>query len=173
MPLKSLCLMLCVAGTAPASGTAEFEQGGVRIIVAIKGNLYLYEVMNFNAQPISRFEIGRHHTYNERVPEHWNLDCSSDRFIAWTEDGIHAIGPLESKKFEMRTTSAGAVLGTSPAIVRPGKGAPIVMKEVWAPQSEPRQTVLLVPAMVTVITVMHAFFLARREQKRLEAIHST
>jgi len=164
-----MLVYLIVAFAGLVSNQAEFETDHVRIRVTIKSNIYTYEVTNLSESPIVHFEVKRYAAYNFIVPEGWQEESSSDIFRASTSNSQTAILSNETAEFSLRVSSAGAVLGTTPAKVQFQSGKTSTVPGVWAPVAEPRSYGALVAGLITAIVLLHTAFLVYRNRRRPKA----
>jgi len=160
----SVMFVLPLAKVDPAA--ARFEREGVQIVASVAGARYTYEVTNRNTSPIVRFEIGQLHIFNPQTPEGWQAEEKANRFLAWTDDVSQGIQPGQSKSFLMSVSSAGAVLGTSPAEVVLADGRSVVIGQVWTSRLPPRSSTLLLSGVLAAIILLHTLWILRRRVTR-------
>ena len=147
-------------------GAFEAEKGGVRIRADVQSSIYTWEVTNVSAPPITRFEIGQHHSYYFVGPKGWQVDADHRTFRAWTGDRLRALYPGRTGTFSLRMSSGGAVLGPVRAELGFGSAEPLVFDGVWGTSAEPGRVVLLVALILLVLMLAHVLLLARRDRMR-------
>jgi len=146
---------------------AVVEKDGVRIEVSIQAHIYTWTVTNLDAPPIMSFQFEHSQTYNPHAPEGWALEDAEGRVRAWTDDPRRAIHRQESKSFDSRVTSSGAMLGTVPATVGFGPDQdPMVFEKVWGPVAKTPRIGALVAVVIAIIALAHAMLMARRARKK-------
>ena len=163
MPLYFLIGLVALAGVS--GNSADFQNDRVSLHVEVASSVYTYTVTNLSAEPVVRFEIAQHATYDLTAPRGWQTDGSSGRFRAWPVSAIDAIGPNQEGRFSMRVSSRGAVLGAVPATVRFGSGETIEFAGVWAPIREPRSYLVLVVSVFAAVVVLHSALVIRKNSR--------
>lgn len=144
----------------------HFEQDGVRIEVEIKSHLYTWTVKNIDAPPITRLEMDQYGSTEQMAPEGWELEIKGPRYRAWTERARYAIRPGDSKVFEARFKSTGAVLGLVPVELGfDGTDETLVLEGVWSPTPKRRSMVVLVAVVVAGLAATHTVILERRARR--------
>jgi len=149
-------------------GSAVFENDKVSISVTIHSGIYKYEVTNRDSEPIVGFEICHHSAYNFLAPNKWEVENTDKIFRARTDDAWESIDPNDTKKFSLRVSSKGAVLGTSPVKIQFQSGKIVTLDGVWAPIKEPRSYVYLVAGVIFVLMAGHSIFVVHKKRKSQE-----
>jgi hypothetical protein len=136
----------------------------VRIAVTLSSHIYLWEVTNLGAEPITSFEIEYHRCYQHIAPEGWEYEVDRRLFRAWAVEPEAAILPGQTGTFRARTASGGNRLGTVTARVGLGPDAArtVVFEAVWGPVKKSRGLVALVVGLVSAVALFHALMLRRR-----------
>lgn len=142
--------------------TCQFDKDSVSVQVAIVGSEYTYHVRNHGVSPLVRFEIGQKRTYDLEAPQQWQVRATEDSFVAWTDRREQGIMPGQTGRFSMRVSSAGAVLGESPARITLADGSQVVVNGVWSPWSIPRRSTALLAGVIVAILLAHGYVLWRR-----------
>jgi len=153
-----LCVVTALAG-------AKVEQNGVRVDVSIESQIYRWEVTNVDAPLITRFEIQAHNIYNELAPEGWESELRPGAFHAWTRQDHHAIRRGRSMTFQCRVTSSGASLGLVPLTIGFHDGNDVNFDAVWGPVPKPRSLIVVIPALIVVLALLHTAWLVRRHRR--------
>jgi hypothetical protein len=156
---------LVILIAAAALGPARVEKDGVRIRVDVRAHVYTYTVVNLDASPITRFEIEQHNAYDFQAPDGWEFEAEQGIFRAWATGEEAAIRYRQPRRFTMRVSSKGAVLGPVEARMSRESGDSVVIADLWGISPEPRATILLVSFVVTAVILIHAWLLARRDRR--------
>ncbi|MHC5002720.1 MAG: hypothetical protein ACYTJ0_06320 [Planctomycetota bacterium] len=163
-----LALVLFVASEADPR-SAVIEEGGVRVEVSVRSQIYRWTVSNVDAAPLVSLELGQYAMYNASGPPGWVVELDEGVLRARAEGPRSAIGPGDSAAFEARASSGGAVLGPVSCTIGLDDGAALEIPGVWGTTAEPRSGVALVASTLLLIAFGHAALLARRDRRRSPA----
>lgn len=152
-------------------GPAEYEKEGVRLLVQVTSNTYLWEITNISAAPIKQFEVRHHNCYLFKTPDGWKKELDGPIFRTWTDDPAETIRPGQMKEFSFRVTSQGAIIGEVPAQITLDSEHIIQMNSVWGPVPSPRSSAYWVAGSIVAISLGHTWLVSRRE-RRLRAASS-
>lgn len=144
-----------------ACGVAGWEKDGVQVRVHVESSLYTYTLTNRAASPIIGFEVGQYHTYDYQTPPGWSWQTKAQRVNVIAQDASRAVLTGQSVELSMRVTSDGAVLGTTQAKVILANGRTVDFERMWAPQAPPFYDLYLVPAVLILIIIFHAYLVRR------------
>ncbi len=153
---------------APAN-EAEFTSRQVSLTVNVTSNVYTYELSNSGLVPIVGFELPHHAAYNFQAPQGWKIEADQTVFRTWCTRAEDAIAPGEKKKFSMRVSSKGAVLGRAPARLSLQGGQTTVIPRVWVPVHERRSYIWLIPAIICLLAVTHAILIGIRQRQKAKS----
>ena len=154
--------LLAFSFSATTLGASHRTQhGDVTIVTHVNSQQYDWELTHHRHQHINYFCITAPDTYNHQVPTDWQWTFENNQFTAWAPNASLAIGSDHTAKFSARASRNGGALALAQASVRFADENTILLDGVWAPGHKPRTMVALVAGVLTVLALLHAWWITR------------